>query len=113
MDAVATEVRDVFVWTTVEFLSKHPHQSPDLRARMTKPRLAALAGLTPKEFKTAALEAGGSARSKVAARKLAIRRDFCARERGRIVPGAYGDAESRGVARASARLSRHPSPHSV
>ena len=59
MDAVATEIRDVFVSTTVEFLSKHPHQSPDLRARMTKARLAALTGLTPKEFKAAALEAAG------------------------------------------------------
>jgi hypothetical protein len=42
MDTDATEAWDVFVSTTMEFLSKHPHQSPDLRARLTKARLEAL-----------------------------------------------------------------------
>lgn len=71
MDADAIEVRDVFVSTTIEFLSKHPHQSPDLRARMTKARTTALARLTPKEFKAAVFEGTGLGRKLPKARRSA------------------------------------------
>lgn len=73
MDADATEAWDVFVSTTMEFLSKHPHQSPDLRARLAKARLEALARLTPNEFKAAVFEATGLAWRRPKARRASSR----------------------------------------
>lgn len=71
MDADAIRAWDDFVSTTIEFLSKHPHQSPDLRAKLTIARLEAMARLTPNEFKAAVFEASGLAWRRPKARRSA------------------------------------------
>ena len=69
MDADAIRAWDDFVSTTIEFLSKHPHQSPDLRAKLTIAE--AMARLTPNEFKAAVFEASGLAWRRPKARRSA------------------------------------------